>query len=289
MRRVHATDHATVRLRDGRSIAYSVFGDPNGRPLLNCHGGLVCRLDIASANEAALENGIRIVSPDRPGVGGSDRRPGRTMLDWADDVRELTDAIGIDRFSTIGWSMGGQYALGLAHSLANRIDTTIVVAGCPPLDDPTNFAALNRLDQRLSKLARRHPARAHATFGVMRAMARWAPKRFTDTSARDLGAVDGDVARRPAIAYAPMVAEALRQSHGAIDEYRVFADPWGFDPSTITAPVHVWWGTDDQLVARPLVDALVASLPAGRLTVVPDAGHFVAVDRWADVLAPVAA
>lgn len=286
---MHPTDHATVRLRDGRSIAYSVFGDPNGRPLLNCHGGLVCRLDIASAHDAALANGIRVVSPDRPGVGGSDRRPGRTMLDWADDVRELTDTIGIDRFATIGWSMGGQYALGLAYSLADRIDATIVVAGCPPLDDPTNFAALSRLDQRLSKLAGRHPARARVTFGAMRAMARWAPKRFTETSARDLGAVDGEVARRPAIAYAPMVAEALRQPHGAVDEYRVFTDPWGFDPSTITAPVHVWWGTDDRLVARPLVDSLVASLPTCRLTVVPDAGHFVAVDRWADVLAPVAA
>jgi pimeloyl-ACP methyl ester carboxylesterase len=249
----------------------------------------VCRLDIASAHEVALARGIRVVSPDRPGVGGSDRRPGRTLVDWADDVRELTEAIGIDRFSTIGWSMGGQYALALAHSLADRVDMTIVVAGCPPLDDPHHFAALSRLDQRLSEQARHHPARARATFGAMRAMARWAPKRFTETSARGLGAVDGAVARRPAIAYAPMVAEALRQSHGAVDEYRVFTDPWGFDPSGVTTPVQVWWGTDDQLVSRPLLDALVASLPACHLTVVPDAGHFVAVDRWADVLAPVAA
>lgn len=285
---MRSTDHAAIRLRDGRTITYSVFGDPDGRALLNCHGGLVCRLDIASAHDAASAAGIRLVSPDRPGVGGSDRRAGRSMVDWADDVRELIDALGIDRFSTIGWSMGGQYALALAHELADRIDATIVVAGCPPLDDPANFAALNRLDRRLSVQARHHPGRARLTFAAMRAMARHAPKRFTASSARDLGAADGEVVRRATTAYAAMVAEALRQSRGAVDEYRVFTDPWGFDPGAVVTPVHVWWGTDDQLVARPLIDALVEALPVCHLTEVPGAGHFVAFDRWGDVLAAAA-
>ena len=73
----HGVTVATVRLPDGRALAFQEFGDPAGFPVLNRHGGLMCRLDVEPAAATAAELGLRIVSPDRPGVGRSDRRPGR--------------------------------------------------------------------------------------------------------------------------------------------------------------------------------------------------------------------
>jgi len=67
---------AVVTLRDGRRLGYSIYGDPSGLPVLSCHGGLLCRLDASSADAAARDLGVGVISPDRPGVGLSERRPG---------------------------------------------------------------------------------------------------------------------------------------------------------------------------------------------------------------------
>jgi pimeloyl-ACP methyl ester carboxylesterase len=279
---------ATVRLRDGRTIAYSSWGDPDGRPVLNCHGGLVCRLDIATAEATARDLGLRIISPDRPGVGHSDRKPGHALLDWTDDARELVDALGIETCAAFGWSMGGQYALALARALAPRVDTAIVVAGCPPLDNDDSMARLNRMDQRLASLSTKSASMARATFATMRALAGHMPKRFAERSARSLGPYDADVVTRPTTGYSAMVAEGLRQTMGAVDEYRAFVGPWGFTPAEVEVPVQLWWGSDDPLVARELIESLAEALPSCELHAVADAGHFVAFDRWREVLAPLA-
>src|SRR5262245_51556884 len=94
----------SVRLKDGRSINYAEYGSADGYPIVNAHGGLACRVDVAAADPVARAAGVRLISPDRPGVGRSDPLPGRTVLDWARDVAELADLIGIDRFSVMGWS-----------------------------------------------------------------------------------------------------------------------------------------------------------------------------------------
>ncbi len=100
-----------ITLSDGRALSYREFGAPDGFPIINNHGGLVCGLDISPAHEIARELGIRIISPDRPGIGKSSAKSGRTLLDWASDVRELADTLKLGRFGIVGWSMGGQYAL----------------------------------------------------------------------------------------------------------------------------------------------------------------------------------
>ena len=107
---MRSPDDHVARLTDGRIIGYAQYGDPNGFPVVNAHGGLACRLDVEAAAPIADQVGIRLISPDRPGIGLSDPLPGRTILDWAHDIGELLDQIDVDRFAVMGWSMGGQYA-----------------------------------------------------------------------------------------------------------------------------------------------------------------------------------
>ena len=85
---------ASVTLPDGRVLAYEEYGDPAGFPVLSFHGGLSSRLDAAPAHEAAVAVGVRLVSPDRPGMGLSTFQPGRRLLDWPADVTALTEALG---------------------------------------------------------------------------------------------------------------------------------------------------------------------------------------------------
>lgn len=278
-----------IELAGGRSVAVAEYGAPDGLAVVNCHGGLLCRHDIAAADMAARETEIRIVSPDRPGVGGSDRLPGRSLLDWPADLAEVTAALGIERFALLGWSMGGQYALAAAHAMPERVAALTVVAGVLPLQDPGVRDGLSALDRRLTLLSCRVPPLAAATFAAMRAVARHAPSWFARSSARDAGRSDGAEISRDPGGYAALVAEGLRQPRGAVEEYRVFAAPWGFRPEDVRVPAHVWWGDQDRFVPRADVEALAARIPGSTLTVVPGAGHFVAHGRWPAVLGDLAA
>lgn len=274
----------TVGLADGRSVAVAEYGAPDGLAVVNCHGGLLSRHDVAGAEQAAHDLGLRIVSPDRPGVGGSDRSPGRSLLDWPRDLAEVTAALGIERFALFGWSMGGQYALAVAHAMPERVAALTVVAGVLPLQDPGVRDGLSALDRRLTLLSCRAPSLAAATFAAMGAAARHAPTWFARSGARDAGSADGAEISRDPREYAAVVAEGLRRPRGAVEEYRVFAAPWGFRPEDVRVPAHVWWGDQDRFVPRADVEALVARIPGSTLTVVPGAGHFVAHGRRHAVL-----
>lgn len=271
-------------LPDGRVIAVAEYGDPDGVPVVNCHGGLLCRHDIASAHDAARELGIRIISPDRPGVGRSDPLPGRALTDWPADVAALTASLGIDRFAVLGWSMGGQYALALARALPERVSALAVVAGILPLDDPGVRDGLSAIDRRLTWLSCRVPPLAAASFLAMRTIARAVPAGFARYSAHEAGPADGAEIVRDPRAYSASLAEGLRLPRGAVEEYRVFAAPWGFAPEDVPVPAHVWWGEEDRFVPRADVEGLARRIPGSTLTTIAGAGHFVARGRWADVL-----
>jgi pimeloyl-ACP methyl ester carboxylesterase len=153
-----------IQLHDGRKLGYSEFGDPFGFPIINNHGGLVGRLDITPAYEIAKELGVRIISPDRPGLGLSDPKVERTLLSWADDIKQLADQLELEQFGVIGWSMGGQYALACAYQLTDRVTAAAIIAGAVPLDSSSSFEALNKLDQRLTRLSQHEPKIAEAIF-----------------------------------------------------------------------------------------------------------------------------
>src|SRR2546426_4842641 len=77
---------ATVRLRDGRRLAYDDVGDPTGPAVLYFHGGGDSRLTRHPDDAVAGELGVRLIAVDRPGSGRSDLRPGRSLVEWAADV-----------------------------------------------------------------------------------------------------------------------------------------------------------------------------------------------------------
>jgi pimeloyl-ACP methyl ester carboxylesterase len=172
--------HHVQRMEDGRRVGYALYGDPDGFPVLNCHGGLLSRNDVAPAHDDAYRLGARVISIDRPGVALSDRQVGHAMVDWvATDAMTVLDALGVDRFSVMGWSLGGQYALAAASALPQRVVRVALLAGCPPLDDPIRRAELNRMDRRFATLSTTRPWAARLAFSALHAAARSAPALVT--------------------------------------------------------------------------------------------------------------
>ena len=135
-------DDHVVRLRDGRPLGFAQYGDPDGFVVVNAHGGLACRLDVAAAAPIAARCGVRLISPDRPGIGHSGAQVGRSTLDWARDVTELLDQLGVNSFAVMGWSMGGQYAAALGFAQRSRATRIAIIAGALPLAEPGVFDQL---------------------------------------------------------------------------------------------------------------------------------------------------
>ncbi len=273
---MHLTVDRVVRLRDGRSVGFAEFGAGEGFPVVNAHGGLACRLDVAAADPVAGECGIRLISPDRPGVGLSDPKPGRTVLDWAHDLAELLDQIDVDHFAVMGWSMGGQYAAAVGHALRHRVTRVAIIAGALPLTEPGVFEELPAMDRFLTRMSQRAPWPAQQWFRMMRFAARVAPGFYGRLAARELGPADGAVIRDDGFdTFARMSREAARQLPGAVEEYRAWVRPWGFAPEDLTVPVDVWAGTQDELVDTGWPHRLAKRIPGATLNI-RDGGHFMA-------------
>src|SRR3954465_2442307 len=116
----------------GRQIAVDESGAPDGHPVFFFHGWPASRLQGAGFSVEARELGVRLLAPDRPGIGLSSAQPGRRLLDWPPVVRELARQMGITRFSVLAISGGGPYALATAFALPEIVDTAVIVSGAPP-------------------------------------------------------------------------------------------------------------------------------------------------------------
>lgn len=277
---------AYISLSDGRKLGYREYGAPDGIPVINNHGGLVCGLDIAPANLTAIRGGFRIISPDRPGIGLSDLKTGRTLQDWANDVRELADQLGLGKFALLGWSMGGQYALACAHFLADRVTGTCVIAGALPLDDVKKFSELNHMDQRLTNMARAHPQNAELAFKAMSELAQHTPSLWNAMSARGLAPSDVEALRQlPENGLSDMAAPALLSAPGMVEEYRAWALPWGFTFREIPGAVSIWQGQEDTLVPPAWAETMARALPNARLHLLDSAGHFLALAHYDEIFA----
>jgi pimeloyl-ACP methyl ester carboxylesterase len=223
---------------------------------------------------------VRLIAPDRPGLGRSSRQPGRGLADWPDDVRALADALGIDRFGAVGVSGGGPHALACAWKIPERLSVCGTVSGVAPMAG-ADLPGLNRQHHAALELARAAPW----LVGTVMVCGRFAWCRFPEQMYRRLQALgpraDQTVLARPEVA-ASLIAglcEAFRQgSQGAADELGLFIRPWGFPLEAITMPVQIWHGARDGLVPIAAAHRLVDLIPDARLEIVPDGGHYVIYD-----------
>ena len=289
----------SLELADGRRLAYRWFGaDPvtDAPVVLSNHGGLSCALDAGFAHHAAKVRGIRVLAPDRPGVCGSTSSPGRVTGDWSADVESLLDHLEVPSVAVAGWSAGGQYALAVAAGLSGRVTRAALIAGCPPLDDPETFAALNRTDHLLVRMSNRHPRWAKAAFGLMHRVdersARKVAGRAASGKAQKVGLMakawgpaDSEVLETDAaVLLDRAIADALAGLEGQVEEYQAFGAPWGFTLDDVRCPVRIWQGDADRWVPPAWADQLAAGLADAQVVACPGEGHLLAVAHWPHIL-----
>ncbi|MEU3063867.1 alpha/beta hydrolase [Streptomyces subrutilus] len=213
---------------------------------------------------AARRLGVRWVSYDRPGYGGSTPRPGRDIASAAGDAAAVADALHIDRFAVVGHSGGGPHALACAALLPDRVLGAVGVAGLAPFgaDGLDWYAGMTPGGAASLRAA----AEGRAAKELHEAEAEFDPEMFTPA---DHAALDGEWSW-----FGEVVGPAVAAGPGPlIDDDLAYVAPWGFDPALIAAPVLVLHGGADRVVPAAHGVWLADRCPAGELWLRPDEGH----------------
>ena len=120
---------STVTVLNGRVLAYTDLGASDGPLVIHCHGAPSSRFELTYFDQAFADVGMRMVTIDRPGYGGSSSQPGRRLENWPTDVAAVADALGVQRFAITGLSSGGAYVIASAALLPDRVVGAAVISG----------------------------------------------------------------------------------------------------------------------------------------------------------------
>jgi pimeloyl-ACP methyl ester carboxylesterase len=118
---------ATVRA-NGLEIGYDIRGA--GPPLVALHGATSLGREDYAAQLPSLSKAFLVHLPDARGHGRTrwDAATGGFRYDWlVDDLTAFVDALGLDSFHLIGFSMGAMTALQFGAHHPERLRTLVVV------------------------------------------------------------------------------------------------------------------------------------------------------------------
>jgi len=277
----------SIRLADGGTVAFTEAGAPEGVPIFYCHGAPGSRLDVVWLDEAFAKLGLRVVSADRPGIGGSSPSRGpRAMADWARPVGELADHLGIDRFGVLGLSSGGPYVVACAALLADRVVGAAVVAGVTDMGWPAAFDDWPEDDEKTIM-----------RIGDEQAASAWCVEHYGEDGAgffaapMELSPPDTRVMEDEAFmgGLLPTFAEAFVQGvAGYAEDIIVQGRAWTFDVSSIRCPVRVYHGEQDTIVPLSHGRHTAEMIAGSTLTTFPQHGHISMITEITTIAADLA-
>jgi pimeloyl-ACP methyl ester carboxylesterase len=265
-------------LANGATIALSEYGDPGGAPVFFCHGWPSSRTMAELADDAARDLGVRIISPDRPGIRDSQFQPDRRLIDWPPFLNEIADRLGIGRFRLLGISGGAPYAYASAWMTPERIEKIAIVSGAPPLDGLNDLDGLLPIHRRMLVLREKNPRLLKLLFHLARPfVAMRMPLRLRPLLLKFLQPCDANVLResRAFDVCFESARQAWRSSaEGVMTDAEIYATPWGFPLEEIQVPITLWHGMKDRTFAPRLAEGVARRLPNCEFHLIEDAGHY---------------
>jgi pimeloyl-ACP methyl ester carboxylesterase len=277
----------TIKLKDGRTLGFAIFGDPRGRPVFFFHGMPGSRF-FRPPDDVTSRLGVRLITTDRPGYGLSTFQPGRRILDWPSDIAQLADQLGIWKFAVAGHSAGGPYVAACAYALPERVTAAASLSGAGPANAPgitDGMAPTNRLG---------------ITIGRFVPWTLWQPlvwvfyhRRAVDPAAdceRGIGIRPpaDDVQLKDPLVFETCIRseiEAFRPGlRGLAWEARLLTRPWGFPLEDIRIPFHLWHGTQDDQATLAMARHIAGKIPGSRLHILKNEAHMLLFPHWEEIL-----
>lgn len=265
---------AKFTLPDGRILSYAEYGDPTGYPLIWCHGNPGSRREADLLEPTLLQRaGVRVILPERPGIGLSTWREARKLLEWPTDLAALTASLQLERFALMGLSGGAPYALATVRAMPRRVTRTAIVSGIGPLD---------ALDAKTRKSLAYFLAAKRSYWWVrgltwMLSQGLRQPDKLMAQVMANLPMSDQEVLREPRTrqSFLNLLHESFRQgTRGLAWDATLIARPWGFPLHEIRSRVDLWHGDADRNAPLAMGGFMAEQLPKSHLHILPKEGHF---------------
>jgi pimeloyl-ACP methyl ester carboxylesterase len=266
------------RRENGAAVAFCEYGDPQGAPVFFCHGWPSSRTMAELTDEAARNLGVRIISPDRPGIRDSTLDPNRTLLEWPPLLRELAAHLQIDKFKVFAISGGAPYAYAAARMIPEQVEAIAVASGAPPIAELEDRRGLLTLYNRLLAIRGSRPGLLRVLFHIARPFASMKlPIRVRPLLLKVLQPCDANVLRdsKSFEACFESARQAWRSSAtGVMIDADIYAQPWGFSLEEVLVPVRLWHGRKDRTFSFRLAEQIATRLPNCEFHLVEGAGHY---------------
>ncbi len=262
----------------GKRLTYSEYGAAQGTALFFFHGWPGSSKQGVILDQAAKELGVRVISINRPGILGSDLVVGRSLKDWGPLVGEVANQLKLDRFSVLGVSGGGPYALACAWGLAERLDRVVVVSGAPLLrlvSDPNSLFWVYRY---LIWLRSHSPFALNLLLNFIRLLLPLKIHRLGFyTIGRSLPERD-----RSALFEHKFIDEVCQSfedhlgsgAEALISDAEIYLNDPGFDLKTIKKKVSFWHGELDRNIPIKVGRKMAAFVPDSEFLTSPTDGHY---------------
>ncbi|MFP4470537.1 MAG: alpha/beta fold hydrolase [Bacteroidales bacterium] len=263
----------------GLSLICAEFGRPEAFPVFYFHGFPGCHTEgeLLGFKQLTMQLNCRIICIDRPGMGGSEFDPDRRLTDWPATVAAVADRLGIGKFSVMGLSGGGPYALAAACMIPDRLYAATVVSGMAPCHYPESHRDLAMSLPKQPVWLRKPMA------GMFRAGVKHTPLWLARQAVNILSEADRrlfsnqKILRRLLYTYSTALAQGVR---GYVHEASIYRNYWGFDPADIMFPVQLWHGTADRNVRIISAGRMADELADCRRTFIRGEGHFSLIVKY---------
>jgi pimeloyl-ACP methyl ester carboxylesterase len=277
-----------VRLRDGRSLHVFDVGEPDGNVVVEHHGTPGSGLPYPPDVERARERGLRLVRFDRAGYGGSTPNPGRAVGDVVADVEDVLDALGVERYVSLGGSGGCPHSFACGALSSRCLAAAAIAAPAPyPAEGLDWMAGMGQdnLDEFGAALA--GPEQLEPFLERQAAELRQAtPEQIKEVLANLLPPVDAAVLTGDRAVHSKRSDErALAQGiAGWRDDDFAFTRPWGFELDEIGVPTLLWQGVQDLMVPVAHARWLAERIPGVEAHISEEDGHLsIAVGRLGEI------
>ena len=269
-----------LTLPDGRKLAYAEFGKSDGYPVLYFHATPSSRLEpLFLGDDYFYQLGLRVICPDRPGMGNSDFQVNRSFSDWPNDVIFLTEALGLNTVSVLGISGGGGYAAVCAAKIPQKLTKVVIASGSWRIDSEA-VKYIGMPMNLMWQVTRYAPILIPVIIKLLaRMMSQQPSSRNGQSSAPPnniLPAADHAVLAQPGRTEInqQIMQEVLRQGpKGPAWDYRLCVQEWDFDLADIQMPIVLIHGELDRNYPVALVQQVVNNLPNAQLITFPSDGH----------------
>lgn len=269
-----------LRLPDGRRLAWAEWGHPGGPAVVLLHPSPGSRL-VDPDQAATRAAGVRLITVDRPGFGGSDPVADPSFAGFGADLAVLAADLGLVKIALLGWSGGGMYAVAAAAGALRERVRSLSLLASPAPDDEVPWVA-DQFRPRIASVREDPrgalPAIAEALSGIAAQ-----PEAVLQMWK---GPDEAPVVDRPEVAEALLrwVREGVRQG-GLGMAADVVAGSRGdqLPVDEVRAPARLWYGDADP-IGRQHGEWYASRLPGAGLTVLAGSGHLLPVAHWDRIL-----